>query len=86
MTDIFKDTNSSSHLTGNVFGAQQYGPYITDLYAKPWCRIGAYTIGMLTGFLIHHRKDKIKINKVCTEHAEAMHPHNILYTVSSYVM
>jgi len=42
----------------------QYGPYITDLYAKPWCRIGAYLVGALTGYILHKTNNQLRMNKV----------------------
>jgi len=42
----------------------QYGPYIADLYGKPWCRIGAYLVGVLTGYILYKTKDQLRMNKV----------------------
>jgi len=44
----------------------QYGRYITDLYGKPWCRIGAYLVGALTGYILYKAKDQLKMNKVAS--------------------
>ncbi|CAH1788359.1 unnamed protein product [Owenia fusiformis] len=38
--------------------------WLFDLYMKPYCRIGAYLVGMLTGFILFHTHSKAKIKKV----------------------
>ena len=25
----------------------------TDIYIKPWCRVGPYAVGIVTGYLLH---------------------------------
>ena len=42
----------------------QYSVYLSDLYTKPWCRIGAYLAGMITGYVIHNYNNKIRMLKV----------------------
>ena len=42
----------------------QYSVYLSDLYTKPWCRIGAYLVGMITGYVIHNYNNKIRMPKV----------------------
>ncbi|XP_078489124.1 nose resistant to fluoxetine protein 6-like [Ciona intestinalis] len=42
----------------------QYSPYINDLYMKPWCRLGAYLVGMLTGYILYINNNKVKMSKV----------------------
>ncbi|XP_078490206.1 LOW QUALITY PROTEIN: O-acyltransferase like protein-like [Ciona intestinalis] len=37
--------------------------YKTDTYTTPWCRIGVYVIGMMTGYLLYTIK-RIKMNKI----------------------
>ena len=41
-----------------------YSPYMVDLYGKPWCRIGAYLVGMIAGYILHSTNNKLKMNKV----------------------
>jgi len=48
----------------DVSDQKQYSVYLTDLYTKPWCRIGAYMVGMITGYIIHTYNNKIKMPKV----------------------
>jgi len=55
--------NDTALLTSDV-DTKQYSKYVTDLYEMPWCRIAAYTVGILTGFYLHHRKNKIKMSKL----------------------
>ena len=38
--------------------------YINLIYQKPYCRIGAYLIGLLTGYLIHERELINRINRI----------------------
>ena len=37
-------------------GSDRYSDYMEDLYTKPWCRLGAYLVGMVTGYIIHAYK------------------------------
>ncbi|XP_076807349.1 nose resistant to fluoxetine protein 6-like [Clavelina lepadiformis] len=41
----------------------QYSPYMVDLYQKPWCRIGAYIVGMITGYILYSNNNKIRMPK-----------------------
>nr|XP_039272371.1 nose resistant to fluoxetine protein 6-like [Styela clava] len=36
----------------------------SDIYEKPWCRIGVYFIGMVTGYILYTKKLKIHMNKI----------------------
>ncbi|CAK8686756.1 unnamed protein product [Clavelina lepadiformis] len=36
---------------------------MADLYQKPWCRIGAYIVGMITGYIVHENNNKIHMSK-----------------------
>ena len=39
--------------------------YMTWFYVKPWCRFGAYIVGILLGYLLHNTKSKpFKMSKV----------------------
>lgn len=38
--------------------------YWSDTYVKPWCRIGVYFIGMLTGYILYVTNNKLKMRKV----------------------
>ena len=42
----------------------KYSPFVYDLYTKPYCRIGAYLVGMATGFYLYQNKNTIKMSKV----------------------
>jgi len=57
-------SNETLSLLAPNLQEKQYSRYVTDLYNMPWCRIGAYTVGILTGFYLHHRKNKIKMSKL----------------------
>ena len=35
------------------------------IYAKPWCRIGPYIVGILAGYLLFITKKKIRMHWVC---------------------
>ncbi|XP_039272534.2 nose resistant to fluoxetine protein 6-like [Styela clava] len=37
--------------------------YFSDIYTKPWCRIGVYMIGMATGYILFVTKGKIRMQK-----------------------
>lgn len=45
----------------NPFSNNQFW---SDLYAKPWCRIAVYFIGMATGFILYDTKGQRLMNKV----------------------
>ena len=39
-----------------------------DVYVKPWCRIGPYVVGIVTGYLLHiTERNKPSIQKVILE-------------------
>lgn len=38
-------------------------PFWSDTYAKPWCRIGVYLIGMITGYILQQYKNKIHLSR-----------------------
>ena len=40
--------------------------YSTDIYNTPWSRIHVYMIGMLTGYILHVGRGKIRMNKAST--------------------
>nr|CAB3264544.1 nose resistant to fluoxetine protein 6-like [Phallusia mammillata] len=46
---------------GNSTDPKVYSTYISDLYTKPWCRIGAYLVGVLTGYILQTKQVKIKM-------------------------
>ncbi|CAK8686755.1 unnamed protein product [Clavelina lepadiformis] len=52
-----------SLMAGNDTTPPQYSPYISDLYAKPWCRIGAYIVGMITGYILYANNNRITMPK-----------------------
>jgi len=54
-----KPVNATPALPDN-----NYSIYLSDIYTKPWCRIGAYIIGMMTGYFLHTTKCQFKMNKV----------------------
>lgn len=39
------------------------GPYYTDVYIKPWTRIGPFCIGVFYGYIIKKHRSSIKIPK-----------------------
>merc|ERR1712135_224565 len=55
-------SNSSDLLSADNYHG--YSPFVYDLYTKPYCRIGAYLVGMVTGFYLYQNKNKIKMSKV----------------------
>ena len=52
------------HIPAGNATATQADVLASDIYAKPWCRIGVYFVGMITGYILHATKGKIKMNKV----------------------
>ncbi|XP_067662096.1 nose resistant to fluoxetine protein 6-like [Haliotis asinina] len=58
--------NMSPSMTGG-FGAAQGGDdpmaYFFDYYITPYCRMGPYIVGMVTGYLLYKTDCKIKLNK-----------------------
>ena len=38
--------------------------FMTMYYIRPYCRMGPYICGVLTGYILHKTKGKFKINKV----------------------
>lgn len=36
--------------------------YFQDYYETPWCRIGPYIVGIVTGYLLATQRDRIKLN------------------------
>ncbi|CAK8686761.1 unnamed protein product [Clavelina lepadiformis] len=57
---------TSEVMQADLVGADppQYSPYMSDIYTKPWCRIGAYIVGMITGFILHYNNNKVKMPKL----------------------
>ena len=53
----------TTNASGLLQDEPQYSVYLSDLYTKPWCRIGAYLVGMITGYVIHNF-NKIRMPKV----------------------
>lgn len=55
-------------ISSNSSSVESLTPYQdrfkTDLYITPWCRIGAYSVGVLTGFVLFKTQRKIKIPKI----------------------
>ena len=45
----------------------EHNHIMADIYTKPWCRIGAYMIGMMTGYFMHITKNQLKFNKVSSK-------------------
>lgn len=37
---------------------------MNDIYNKPYCRVGAYAIGMLVGYILFRTNRKIRLNYV----------------------
>ena len=54
----------TTNTSGLLQDEPQYSVYLSDLYTKPWCRIGAYLVGMITGYVIHNYNNKIRMPKV----------------------
>nr|XP_022323723.1 nose resistant to fluoxetine protein 6-like [Crassostrea virginica] len=44
--------------------AQGFLEYFNKYYIKPWCRMGPYIIGILSGYLLYKTKSKLRINRV----------------------
>ena len=42
----------------------QYSMHLSDFYTKPWSKIGAYLVGIITGHVIHNFNNKIRVPKV----------------------
>ncbi|XP_076807348.1 nose resistant to fluoxetine protein 6-like isoform X2 [Clavelina lepadiformis] len=59
---ISHGTNASDGLL-QAEASDQYSPYMADLYQKPWCRIGAYIVGMITGYILYSNNNKIHMSK-----------------------
>lgn len=36
----------------------------SDIYVVPWCRMGVYFVGMITGYILHSTNRNIRLNKV----------------------
>lgn len=36
----------------------------SDIYAKPWCRMGAYFVGILAGLIMFKSNTRVRMNKV----------------------
>lgn len=49
--------------TTNDYSNQTYAKYFSYVYQTPYCRIGAFVIGMLTGYEIHRLRNRIDIPK-----------------------
>lgn len=47
-----------------VWHPKMVNGYYTHVYIKPWCRIGAYCIGLGLGDILILTKRNLKINKV----------------------
>ncbi|XP_033733258.1 nose resistant to fluoxetine protein 6-like [Pecten maximus] len=39
------------------------GDYMTKYYIKPYCRMGPYIVGLVTGYILHEKGLNVKINK-----------------------
>ena len=42
----------------------QNNSIMSDIYTKPWCRVGAYMVGMMTGYFLYINKNQFRLNKV----------------------
>ena len=57
------------------------------LYVRPWARMSPYVVGILTGFLLHHKKCRVRMNKLtvligwCVATGSAM---AVIYGLFSY--
>ena len=40
------------------------GENFTDVYIKPWCRIGPYVVGFFAGYILYKTECKLKLTKV----------------------
>ncbi|XP_064457551.1 nose resistant to fluoxetine protein 6-like isoform X2 [Ornithodoros turicata] len=49
----------------NILPVEEMNEYFADVYIKPYCRIGPFLIGMLTGYAIHVTKGSIILRKGC---------------------
>ena len=38
--------------------------YMSDVYDKPWCRIGPYAVGLILGYILHVTRGKYTMTKV----------------------
>jgi len=55
--DIYYDRIPSNSSLPPIPGPDKdYGTFVTDLYTKPWIRINAYMVGMLTGYYLYCRR------------------------------
>lgn len=48
-----------------ILQEKKYGNFVTDIYTKPYVRMGAYLVGFIVGYFLHkHRSSKIKLPKI----------------------
>ena len=61
-----KVTHGNGYRTINTF-CYSGGEFFKYYYIKPWCRMGPYIVGILTGYLLYKLKGRIKIPTVCSQ-------------------
>ncbi|KAL5011855.1 hypothetical protein ScPMuIL_010406 [Solemya velum] len=55
-----------NHLPPSLIGGdetQDMASYFIDYYIKPYCRMGPYLMGMITGYFLYKTECKVKMNK-----------------------
>ncbi|XP_064599253.1 O-acyltransferase like protein-like [Liolophura sinensis] len=57
-TAIIEDKGAGNMLSTSQIPKPGEISYYYDIYVKPWCRVGAYAIGLLLAKLVHHRGKK----------------------------
>lgn len=48
----------------NIFFNQDIGTGMTEIYFKPWARIGPYVVGFFTGYVLYRTDCKVKMSKL----------------------
>lgn len=57
-------TTPKQEMMTTIAAEEDERDYMADIYARPWCRIGAYMIGMITGYVLYATNKKIKMRLV----------------------